>query len=125
MSGLILNVIPAEAGIQVKTNLKQLPELFEKAQNILSPGHCPKGRGRNRVLGQALLGFKDIVDRIQIDRQLWEQQRRNRGARTQEVTEKERKMDSEAGETDAWTSRQDGTPLEPPDEMAPGVNKSK
>ncbi|MFO8084820.1 MAG: TraR/DksA family transcriptional regulator [Desulfobacterales bacterium] len=72
---------------------------------------------------QDVLGFKDIVDRIQIDRQLWEQQRRSRGTGTQEVTEKEKKMDSEAGETDAWTSRQDGTPLEPPDEMAPGANK--
>jgi hypothetical protein len=26
-------------------------------------------------------------------------------------------------ETDVWTSRQDGTPMEPPDEMAPGANK--
>jgi hypothetical protein len=40
---------------------------------------------------QDVLGFKNIVDSIRIDRQLWEQQRYAPGTEKKEITEKEKK----------------------------------
>jgi DnaK suppressor protein len=70
---------------------------------------------------QDVLGFKDIVDSIRIDRQLWEQQQYAPGKEKKEMTEKEKKMESEGGETDVWVSRQDGTSLDPSDNLDPDI----
>jgi DnaK suppressor protein len=68
---------------------------------------------------QDVLGFKDIVDSIRIDRQLWEQQRYAPGTEKKERTENEKQMESEGGEPDVWVSRQDGTSLDPSDNLDP------
>ncbi|MFO8082863.1 MAG: TraR/DksA C4-type zinc finger protein [Desulfobacterales bacterium] len=68
---------------------------------------------------QDVLGFKNIVDQVRIDRQLWEQRKFNRGVQTEEISEKEKKMESEGGQTDAWSSAQNGTSLDPPDKLVP------
>jgi DnaK suppressor protein len=70
---------------------------------------------------QDVLGFKDVVDSIRIDRQLWEQQQYAPGTDKKERTEKEKKMESEGGETDVWVSRQDGTSLDPSDKLDPNI----
>jgi len=69
---------------------------------------------------QDILGFKDIVDQVQIDRQLWERQKyAKQGENTPLQQWKEKTMESEGGETDVWTSREFGTPMEAPDKLDP------
>ena len=65
------------------------------------------------------LGFKEIEDRIKIDRQLWEQPGRGQVKTEEAQSWKEKKMQGEAGETDVWASEEFGTPLDPPDKMIP------
>ncbi len=65
------------------------------------------------------LGFKEIADRIKIDRQLWEQPGRNQVKTEEAQSWKEKKMQGEAGETDVWSSQEFGTPMDPPDKMIP------
>lgn len=66
---------------------------------------------------QDVLGFKNIVDHVQIDRQLWENRRRTRGTEIPEQTDEEKRTQSEGGETNVWESRQAGTSLTPPDKL--------
>ncbi len=69
---------------------------------------------------QDTLGFKNIVDHIKIDRQLWEQRKYARGIADKTMTQEEKMMQGEGGETDVWTSQEFGTSLVPPDKLEPG-----
>jgi len=84
---------------------------------------CLPGRTQHEVLMgivQDVLGFKDIVDQVQIDRQLWERQKYTKqGLNTPFQQWKENTMHSQGGETDVWTSREFGIPMEPPDKLDP------
>jgi DnaK suppressor protein len=83
---------------------------------------CLPSRSQHEILIsmiQDVLGFKDIVDHIKIDRQLWEQQKYTRQSDEPGQSWKEEKMQGKAGETDVWVSREFGTSMEPPDKLGP------
>jgi DnaK suppressor protein len=94
---------------------------YSKEKTIYLEGALP-GKIDHELLISLItdvLGFKDIVDRIKIDRQLWEQPGRSRVNRKDDQTAIGKKLEGEGGETDAWTAREFGTPLDPPDKLIP------
>ena len=64
------------------------------------------------------MGFQDVIDRIEIDRQLWERRDRAEGRRTGRPA-KEELLEGEEVEEDVYESRRMGSPMSPPDHLTP------
>jgi RNA polymerase-binding protein DksA len=119
--------------IQIKEMIEEQLDLDDRVETdelivysedgwVYLEGCLPAGTQHEILMGivQDILGFRDIVDQVQIDRQLWERQKYTKqGGNTPFQQWKEKTMHSQGGETDVWTSREFGTPMEPPDKLDP------
>ncbi len=95
--------------------------IYSKEKTVYLEGALP-GKTEHEILLSLIidtLGFKDVVDHIKIDRQLWEQPGKSRANTEDGQTATEKRMEGEGGETDVWTAREVGTSLDPPDKMIP------
>jgi len=81
------------------------------------------GENSRRVLHEiveTVLDFKEIEDRIAIDRTLWETRRRSREIPdSPEKEADETLMEGEKSETEVSTSKAEGKPFTPPDSLRP------
>jgi DnaK suppressor protein len=67
---------------------------------------------------QDIMGFQEVDDRLDIDRQVWE--KKDRGAPPdRRKTEEEKILESDGEEEDAFESLKSGKPLIPPDKLVP------
>jgi RNA polymerase-binding transcription factor DksA len=95
--------------------------IYSKEKTIYLEGALPGKIDHELLLSLItdVLGFKDVIDHIRIDRQLWEQPGKSREKRKDEQTTAEKRMEGEGGETDVWAAMEFGTPLDPPDKLIP------
>lgn len=71
-------------------------------------------------LVEDVMGFRDVVDAVQINRILWERRVRNKGEQTEEgKTEEEVLLQGEDVADDFFGAVEDGVPVAPPDELVP------
>jgi len=101
-------------------------QIFSRSGVVHLEGVLPAEASRRRLheLIENVLDFKEVEDRLKIDRTLWENRKRSRETPTDPEAEAgETRMQGESSETDTFASKAEGKPLTPPDTLKPDKNR--